>query len=176
MHMITGLYSSARVAAGVAGIGLVASAFAPMAFAQTATTTTTTTTTATATFSRDLTIGSTGADVTALQNWLISKGHAIPAGATGYFGAQTKAALAAYQASAGITPAAGYFGPITRAKIAVPVTPNPVPPANSDNEGEGDSVTKSDAQKKLDSIQKKFEKTTDEVDEARRDREDVDEA
>ena len=66
-------------------------------------------------FSTDLTIGSKGADVTALQNWLISKGHSIPAGATGYFGAQTKSAVAAWQAAAGITPAAGYFGPKSRA-------------------------------------------------------------
>lgn len=69
------------------------------------------------TFNVDLTIGSTGADVTALQTWLISKGYSIPAGATGYFGAQTQAAVAAYQAKVGITPAAGYFGPITRASV-----------------------------------------------------------
>lgn len=74
-------------------------------------------TTASVTFTRDLTLGSSGAEVTALQNWLISKGFSISAGATGYFGAQTKAALATYQASVGITPTAGYFGPTTRAKI-----------------------------------------------------------
>lgn len=108
----------ARVAAGIAGLGLVAMSFAPMAGAQTTTTTTTSTTTASVTFTRDLTIGSTGADVTALQTWLIAKGFSIPAGATGYFGAQTKAALAAFQAANAITPAAGYFGPITRAKVA----------------------------------------------------------
>lgn len=110
---------TAKIFAALAVAGLVASsviAFAPAAGAQT-TTTTTTTTSASVSFSRDLTIGSTGADVTALQNWLISKGHAIAAGATGYFGAQTQAALAAYQAAAGISPAAGYFGPITRAKV-----------------------------------------------------------
>ena len=93
--------------------GLVASsvvAFTPVAGAQTAT--------ASATFTRDLTIGSTGADVTALQNWLINKGYAIAAGATGYFGAQTQAALAKYQAAKNISPAAGYFGPITRAAVA----------------------------------------------------------
>jgi hypothetical protein len=108
----------ARVAAAVAGLGLVAMSFAPLANAQTTTTTSTTTTTATtATFTRNLTIGSKGADVTALQTWLIAKGFSIPAGATGYFGAQSKAALGAYQASAGITPAVGYFGPITRAQV-----------------------------------------------------------
>lgn len=69
------------------------------------------------TFTMDLTIGSTGAEVTALQNWLISEGYSIPAGATGYFGTQTQSALAAYQAANGISPAAGYFGPITRAKV-----------------------------------------------------------
>lgn len=67
---------------------------------------------------RDLTIGSTGADVTALQTWLLAKGFSIPAGATGYFGAQTRAALAAFQKASAITPAVGYFGPITRAHIA----------------------------------------------------------
>ncbi len=70
---------------------------------------------ASATFNADLTLGSKGADVTALQNWLISKGQSIPAGATGYFGAQTKAAVMAWQAASGISPAAGYFGPKSRA-------------------------------------------------------------
>ncbi len=70
------------------------------------------------TFTRDLTLGSSGADVTALQNWLIGKGFTIPAGASGYFGAQTQSALARYQASAGITPASGYFGPLTRASVS----------------------------------------------------------
>ncbi len=68
-------------------------------------------------FTTDLTVGSSGSSVTALQTWLIGKGFSIPAGATGYFGAQTKAALAAYQAANGISPAVGYFGPITRAKV-----------------------------------------------------------
>ena len=95
----------AKIAAVAAGLALVAStfAFAPAAKA--------------ATFMMDLTIGSTGADVTSLQTWLISKGYSIPAGATGYFGAQTQAALAAFQAANGISPAVGYFGPITRAKV-----------------------------------------------------------
>ena len=68
-------------------------------------------------FTMDLTMGASGADVTALQNFLIGKGHAIAAGATGYFGAQTQAALAAFQTANSISPAAGYFGPITRAKV-----------------------------------------------------------
>ncbi|MES2214139.1 MAG: peptidoglycan-binding protein [Patescibacteria group bacterium] len=80
---------------------------------------------ASVTFTRDLTVGSKGADVTALQNWLIGKGYSIPAGATGYFGAQTRSAVAAWQAAAGISPAAGYFGPKSRASVggAVVVVP-----------------------------------------------------
>jgi hypothetical protein len=69
------------------------------------------------TFSRNLHMGSKGADVTALQTFLIGKGFSIPAGATGYFGGQTKAALAAYQSAKGITPAVGYFGPLTMASV-----------------------------------------------------------
>lgn len=70
-------------------------------------------------FTKDLTIGSTGSEVTALQQWLTSKGYLVmPAGvAMGYFGNLTKSALAKYQAEAGISPAAGYFGPMTRAKV-----------------------------------------------------------
>ena len=82
--------------------------------------------TAGTTFTKDLTVGSTGANVTALQTWLVSKGFlTMPAGvAMGYFGSVTKTALAKYQTSAGITPASGYFGPITRAKVnAVAVVP-----------------------------------------------------
>ena len=72
---------------------------------------------ASVTFTTDLTIGSRGTDVTALQNWLISRGFSIPAGATGYFGTQTRAAVAAWQASANISPPVGYFGPISRSVV-----------------------------------------------------------
>lgn len=122
----------AKIAAVAAGLGLVAMSFAPAASAQSnddlqaqiaallaqiASLQAQIGGGASVTFTRDLTLGSTGSDVTALQNWLMSKGHAIAAGATGYFGAQTQAALASYQASVSISPAAGYFGPITRAKV-----------------------------------------------------------
>lgn len=72
------------------------------------------------TFTTDLTIGSTGSQVSALQSWLVSRGFlTMPAGvAMGYFGNLTKAAVAAWQASAGISPAAGYFGPKSRAALA----------------------------------------------------------
>ena len=75
-------------------------------------------------FLRDLTLGSQGQDVVALQTFLIAedkgaKADALAsAGATGYFGAMTQAALVEYQAAAGVSPASGYFGPLTRAHIA----------------------------------------------------------
>lgn len=76
-------------------------------------------------FTRDLTIGSTGADVMALQKILNSNGYPVSASGAGapglesdYFGTKTQAALAKWQAAVGISPAAGYFGPITRAKLA----------------------------------------------------------
>jgi len=75
-------------------------------------------------FTRDLTLGATGADVTALQQGLIANGYSIAAGATGYFGGQTQAAVMAWQKAAGITPAAGYFGPKSRA--AFPCSSGPV--------------------------------------------------
>ncbi|MDB5194194.1 MAG: hypothetical protein JWN50_208 [Parcubacteria group bacterium] len=80
--------------------------------------------TTTVTFTRDLTVGSSGADVTALQQILVSKGYlTIPAGtAYGYFGSLTKAAVARWQASASISPAAGYFGPISRAALSASAT------------------------------------------------------
>ena len=65
-------------------------------------------------FTKDLTVGSTGADVTALQNALKAAGY-MTANATGYFGALTKAGVIAWQTAKGVTPAAGYFGAKSRA-------------------------------------------------------------
>jgi hypothetical protein len=72
---------------------------------------------ANAAYTRSLTVGSTGADVTELQTWLNSKGY-LAVAPTGYFGNLTKAAVAAFQTANEITPAAGYFGPISQAKVA----------------------------------------------------------
>jgi hypothetical protein len=70
-------------------------------------------------FTRDLTVGSTGLDVLALQKWLNSHGYQVtaPGHETTYFGNLTKAAVAAFQVAKGITPSAGFFGPKTRAVI-----------------------------------------------------------
>ncbi len=72
------------------------------------------------TFTQDLTIGSTGAEVTALQQMLVSQGYLVmPQGvAFGYFGSLTQAAVAKWQAANGVSPAAGYWGPVSRARAA----------------------------------------------------------
>src|SRR5262249_20448076 len=68
-------------------------------------------------FTRDLTVGSSGADVTSLQQLLISKGYLAIAAPTGYFGSLTQSAVAKWQAAVGLSPAAGYFGPKSRAFV-----------------------------------------------------------
>jgi len=78
----------------------------------------TTTTTTACTFTRSLTMSSTGADVTCLQSYLVAQGHLVmPVGiAMGYFGSLTQAAVAKWQAANGVAPAVGYFGPISQAR------------------------------------------------------------
>lgn len=74
---------------------------------------------ASATITSDLTVGSKGSEVVALQNALVAQGYlTMPAGvSTGYFGTLTKAAVSKWQAAMGL-PATGYFGPLSRAKFA----------------------------------------------------------
>src|SRR6202034_248555 len=75
-------------------------------------------------FTANLQIGSTGPEVKLLQEDLNSKGFTVastgpgsPGNETDMFGSLTKAALAKFQKANGISPAAGYFGPITRAYV-----------------------------------------------------------
>lgn len=131
MTHTTSTKAFAKIASLIAIAALVVASFAVFAPAQAQTTS------VAYTFTRDLTIGSTGADVTALQTWLISRGYSIPAGATGYFGTQTQAAVSAYQAANGIYPTAGYFGPITRAHVNQGVVVNP--PSDDDDDDTDDS-------------------------------------
>lgn len=80
------------------------------------------------TFTRDLTIGSRGADVTCLQETLIAAGlYTYSGGATGYFGPITRTAVSAWQAASGISPTAGYFGPKSRAAYSATVVVAPAP-------------------------------------------------
>ena len=76
-------------------------------------------------FTRNLTVGMTGADVRQLQLFLNTHDAVIaPAGAgspgqeTDYFGPATRSALAKFQSAHGITPSSGYFGPKTRTFIS----------------------------------------------------------
>jgi peptidoglycan hydrolase-like protein with peptidoglycan-binding domain len=66
---------------------------------------------------RTLALGSTGSDVSALQRFLESQGYYSYPSITGYYGAVTEKAVAAFQSAHGISPV-GSVGPITRAKIA----------------------------------------------------------
>ncbi len=79
---------------------------------------------ATGAFTRDLQVGSVGADVKQLQIYLNTNGFRItasgpgsPGNETNLFGNLTKAALSRLQVANEISPASGYFGPKTRAYI-----------------------------------------------------------
>ena len=82
------------------------------------------------TFTRSLTIGTKGADVICLQNYLTGTGHFnYSGGSTGYFGSITRAAVAAWQAANGVAPAVGYFGPISQARYTVIASSAPGTPS-----------------------------------------------
>ena len=87
------------------------------------------------TFTQNLTVGSTGADVTSLQQFLVGGGYLnMPTGVSyGYFGPLTKAAVASWQAAKGISPAVGYWGPISRAAANAmgPSTPGTTTPGST---------------------------------------------
>ncbi|HVB19720.1 MAG TPA: peptidoglycan-binding protein, partial [Candidatus Paceibacterota bacterium] len=86
-------------------------------------------------FGQNLTIGSQGADVTALQQYLINGGYSIPAGVTGYFGAETRAAVIAFQKATGIAQV-GIVGPLTRADLdkgVIATTPETTPTVEKTN-------------------------------------------
>ncbi len=93
---------------------------------------------------RNLALGVSGEDVRCLQRYLNAKGFIISASGPGsvgnesiYFGTKTRAAVARWQQARGISPAAGYFGKISRAAHAVDhvvgevptITPTPPPPS-----------------------------------------------
>lgn len=75
----------------------------------------------TASFSRTLTMGSSGEDVRSLQKFLNSRGFTIstsgpgsPGNETSLFGDLTRQALMKYQQANNIYPAVGFFGPLTK--------------------------------------------------------------
>lgn len=75
-------------------------------------------------FTRDLRVGSIGDDVKELQIYLNNHGFLLtksgpgsPGHETTKFGGATRNALQAFQKNAGISPASGMLGPVTRAKL-----------------------------------------------------------
>lgn len=87
------------------------------------------------TFTRNLTVGSSGADVKCLQAAMNAMGYTVATSGAGspgnestYFGPKTLAAVKAYQAAQGWTPA-NQVGPMTRAKLNAWLggTPSPTP-------------------------------------------------
>ncbi len=80
---------------------------------------------------RNLQPGMSGDDVRKLQAALIKAGYPIPDGPTGYYGSQTKAAVADWQKSEGIKTDGnpGFFGPRSVAALGgAPVAPAKVAP------------------------------------------------
>jgi peptidoglycan hydrolase-like protein with peptidoglycan-binding domain len=88
------------------------------------------------TFTRALTVGSEGADVKCLQDYLTPKYFTNAGGSTGHFGPVTAAAVAAWQTANGVMPAAGYFGPVSQAKYAALVAATPSTPSTDDSDDE----------------------------------------
>ncbi|MEK7176981.1 MAG: IPT/TIG domain-containing protein [Patescibacteria group bacterium] len=82
-------------------------------------------------FTSNLTVGSRGVEVSALQQILVSEGYLVmPTGVSyGYFGPLTKSAVAMWQSANGVLPTLGYFGPISRATLSAKTSvKNPEPP------------------------------------------------
>ena len=76
---------------------------------------------------RDLQLGSFGPDVVALQSRLIAEGFLSLSTPTDQFGPLTQSALIAYQRAKGISPASGYYGPLTRASMGGTTVAAPAP-------------------------------------------------
>jgi peptidoglycan hydrolase-like protein with peptidoglycan-binding domain len=93
----------------------------------------TTTTTGAPLSSSTLRPGMASADVHALQKALISRGYAIPAGATGYYGSRTTAAVKRFQKSQGWSgsDADGVAGPTTLARLGLGPTSKATKPPTS---------------------------------------------
>ena len=88
-------------------------------------------------FKRILALGSSGTDVRALQQFLISRGHLASGLTTGYFGTATQAAVQRFQISRGIvsggtpeTTGDGVVGPRTATAIQGSSAPAPLSPSS----------------------------------------------
>ena len=100
--------------------------------------------TAACTFTRSLTVGSEGADVKCLQDYLTPTYFSNAGGSTGYFGSVTAAAVSKWQAANGVS-AIGIFGPASQAKYsalmaAAPVVTTPDTDSSDDSSDDEDSA------------------------------------
>jgi len=77
-----------------------------------------------ATFNHNLSYGTTGTDVSSLQQFLTDEGL-FSNSITATFGPATLKAVIAFQEKEGITPASGYFGATTRADANAILDANP---------------------------------------------------
>jgi len=68
-------------------------------------------------FTNNISYGSTGSEVSQLQEFLITQGVLAPQYDTGNFYSLTLQAVKTFQSKEGITPVSGFVGPITRATI-----------------------------------------------------------
>ncbi|GEM_PF-3193385 len=85
----------------------------------------------------------TGADVVALQDFLTATGDFnYSGGSTGFFGSITRDAVASWQASSGVSPAVGYFGPLSQAEYNTQcdTSGSGSGPGNNGNNGGGTTV------------------------------------
>src|SRR3989344_2254283 len=139
----------------IVSVGIVAAAFLPLlAHAQTNTSSSGTPPARCPAFDRTITLGATGDDVSALQEFLAEDTSIYPEGlVTGYFGPLTEAAVKGWQAGKGIVSAGdsnttgwGLVGPRTRALIAIKCgggnsSNSPTTPASNTNTSPSSSGT-----------------------------------
>lgn len=120
------------------------------------------------TFTRALTVGSQGADVKCLQDYLTPKYFTNAGGSTGYFGSVTAAAVAAWQTANGVTPAAGYFGPVSQAKYTALMATTP-DTDDSDSDDEDTDSAELSGEASLDNVEVADGEDADDVEEGSED-------
>jgi len=100
------------------------------------------------TFTQNESQGMSGGQVMWVQEFLNGHGSIVaasgagsPGNETSYFGARTRAAVAKWQAAQGISPTAGYWGPLSRARANAICAANPNPTPTPTPTGAGITVT-----------------------------------
>ncbi len=115
-------------------------------------------------FNRDIALGSTGSDVVALQEYLKTAGYfSMTVGASGNFGEITRTAVAAWQATNGLSPASGYFGKLSRARYEALCRLNGVVTASSDDDDDFGAAVADEA---IDAASKAIDDARQQIDDA----------